>query len=111
MNFPMRNPTKMTMDDLFESSGINGVRGRTGLYESVVEGLGGYITSRREPNAEILRFPPVTNRAHIEKSGYLHSFPNLLGAVCCLTGSEIEIRTAVDRPKSPEGWVAELKST
>ncbi len=67
--------------------------------------------SLREPNAEVLRFPPVTNRAHIEKSGYLHSFPNLLGAVCCLTGSEIEIRKAVDQPRNPGAWVTELKST
>ncbi len=111
MNYPVRTPTQMTLSDLFESSGINGVRGRTGLYESVVEGLGRYITSLREPNAEVLRFPPVTNRAHIEKSGYLHSFPNLLGAVCCLTGSEIEIRKAVDQPRNPGAWVTELKST
>jgi seryl-tRNA synthetase len=99
------------MNDLFQSSGIDGVRARTELYERVVDGLGHFITGLREPNAEILRFPPVTNRSHIEKSGYLHSFPNLLGAVCCLNGSEIEIRTAVDRPKSPQGWVAELAPT
>src|SRR5476649_1484383 len=111
MNIPMKNPNQMSMNDLCQSSGIDGVRARTGLFETVVDGLTSYITNLREPNAEILRFPPVTNRAHIEKSGYLHSFPNLLGAVCCLSGSEIEIRTAVDRPKSPEGWVAELTPT
>jgi len=111
MNYPLRNPAQMTMNDLFQSSGIDGVRARTELYERVVDGLGHFITKLREPNAEILRFPPVTNRAHIEKSGYLHSFPNLLGAVCCLHGTEVEIRSAVDRPKTKEGWVAELAPT
>jgi seryl-tRNA synthetase len=111
MNYSVRNPAQMTMNDLFQSSGIDGVRARTELYEKVVEGLGHYVTKVREPNAEILRFPPVTNRSHIEKSGYLHSFPNLLGAVCCLHGSEVEIRTAVDKPKSKDGWVAELAPT
>jgi seryl-tRNA synthetase len=111
MNIPVRTPSQTKLDELFQSSGIDGVRARTELYERVVEGLGRYITSLRDPNIEILRFPPVTNRAHIEKSGYLHSFPNLLGAVCCLHGSELEIRTAVDRPKKPEGWVAELGAT
>lgn len=109
MNYPVRNPTQMTMNDLFQSSGIDGVRARTELYERVVEGLGRYITALREPNTEILRFPPVTNRSHIEKSGYLHSFPNLLGAVCCLHGNEREIRAAVDNPKGQ--WVAELDAT
>jgi seryl-tRNA synthetase len=111
MNYQMRKPAEMTMDDLFQSSGIDGVRARTELYERVVEGLGRFITSLREPNAEILRFPPVTNRSHIEKSGYLHSFPNLLGAVCCLHGSEQEIRAAVDKPKTQDGWVGALGPT
>ncbi len=111
MNSPMRNPAQMTMNDLFQSSGVDGVRARTELYELIVDGLGRYITKLREPNVEVLRFPPVTNRSHIEKSGYLHSFPNLLGAVCCLHGNEVEIRSAVDKPKSKDGWVAELAPT
>ena len=32
----------------------------------------------------MLRFPPVVSRALIEKSGYLKSFPHLLGCVCAL---------------------------
>ena len=30
------------------------------------------------------------SRASLEKQGYLKSFPNLVGAVCCLEGSERE---------------------
>jgi seryl-tRNA synthetase len=111
MNIPMKNPNQMSMNDLFQSSGIDGVRARTGLFETVVDGLTSYITSIREPNTEILRFPPVTNRAHIEKSGYLHSFPNLLGAVCCLQGNEREIRAAVDSQKTSGEWVGKLAPT
>ncbi len=59
----------------------------------------------------MLRFPPVINRAHIEKAGYLHSFPNLLGAVSCLSGDEMEIRAAVDRPAKDGGWTAALRAT
>ena len=46
----------------------------------------------REPGTEVLRFPPVMSRAQLEKSGYLKSFPNLLGCVSCLHGSEADIR-------------------
>ena len=34
----------------------------------------------------MFRFPPVVSRALIEKSGYLKSFPHLLGCVCALGG-------------------------
>jgi seryl-tRNA synthetase len=111
MNYPVRSPAQMSMNDLFQSSGIDGVRARTELFEKVVDGLTSFISGLREPHIEILRFPPVTNRSHIEKSGYLHSFPNLLGAVCCLQGSEKEIRAAVDNPKTKGEWVAELAPT
>ena len=50
----------------------------------------------------MLRFPPVMSRRQLEKSGYLKSFPNLLGCVCCLGGSETEIRAAVDRFEAGE---------
>jgi seryl-tRNA synthetase len=96
MNFMTRGPRQLELRDLFESTGVNGVRARTALFETVIDGLTRLISQYREPDTEVLRFPPVTNRAHIEKSGYLHSFPHLLGAVCCLHGSETEIRAAVD---------------
>ena len=38
----------------------------------------------RPQGAEVFRFPPVVSRALIEKSGYLKSFPHLLGCVCGL---------------------------
>ena len=36
------------------------------------------------------------SRRVLEKSGYLKSFPHLLGCVSCLQGSEAQIRTVVD---------------
>jgi hypothetical protein len=73
-----------------------------------VDGLTGLISALRAPEAEALRFPPVTNRSHIEKSGYLHSFPHLLGAVCCLHGGENEVRAAIGGAKD---WVAATTPT
>ena len=60
-------------------------------------GLAALISRHREPDTEVLRFPPVMSRRQLEKSGYLKSFPHLLGCVSCLHGSEAEIRAAVDR--------------
>ncbi len=90
-------PPNPLADALFKSMGVDGVYARTSLYVSVLERLEAYITGLREPGVEIMRFPPVMSRDQLEKSGYLKSFPNLLGCVCALHGSEPSIRSAVER--------------
>src|SRR4030081_3181610 len=82
---------------LFHKMGTDGVYARTALYEDMVERPAALITRHREPGTEVMRFPPVMNRAQLEKSGYLKSFPNLLGCVCGLHGTEREINSAVSR--------------
>ena len=103
--------TEGLAETLFRPSGVEGLHARTALFERVVEGLQNLITRHRETGVEVLRFPPVMSRRHLEKSGYLHSFPHLLGAVCCLHGDEARIRAAVDRPAKDGGWVASLSAT
>ena len=83
------------IETLFRPMGVDGVLARTGRYEAVVRGLEAFIDSRRPAQAAVLRFPPVMSRKMIERSGYLNSFPNLLGCMCCLTGSEREITGTV----------------
>src|ERR1700680_2885194 len=91
--------------------GVDGVYGRTGAYEAIVEALAALISRHRDPRAEILRFPPVVSRALIEKSGYLKSFPHLLGCVCSLSGSDVEIGAAVDRFAAGRDWTDALASS
>jgi seryl-tRNA synthetase len=98
-------------ETLFRPSGVEGLHARTALFERVVEGLQTLITRHRETGVEVLRFPPVMSRRNLEKSGYLHSFPHLLGAVSCLHGDEAQIRAAVDRPAKDGGWTASLAAT
>jgi seryl-tRNA synthetase len=93
---------------LFHKMGTDGVYARTALYEDVVERLAALITRNREPNTEVMRFPPVMNRAQLEKSGYLKSFPNLLGCVCGLHGTEREIHEAVGRFDKGGDWTTSL---
>ncbi|MBV9621666.1 MAG: amino acid--[acyl-carrier-protein] ligase, partial [Gammaproteobacteria bacterium] len=61
--------------------------------------------------AEVLHFPPVMSRRQLEKSGYLDSFPNLLGCVCALHGSEGAIRSAADRYAKGGDWTAGLAAS
>lgn len=93
---------------LFLPMGVDGVYARTPLYEGVIERLAAFISRQREPAVEVLRFPPVMSRHQLEKSGYLKSFPNLLGCVCALHGTESEIRQAADRHETGGDWTASL---
>ena len=105
------DPLGAIADGLFRSMGVDGVYARTALYTHVVERLESYITRQRDPRAEIMRFPPVMSRKQLEKSGYLKSFPNLLGCVCALHGSEASIRSAVDRYDNGGDWTTSVTSS
>ena len=91
--------------------GVPGVYARSALYVQVFDALEAFITGHRDPRAEQLRFPPVMSRSQLEKSGYLGSFPNLLGCVCALHGSEAQIRTAVQRYDSGGDWTGALTAS
>ena len=96
---------------LFRPLGVEGVYARSALYEGVIERLAAFISWQRDPLAEVLRFPPVMSRRQLEKSGYLKSFPNLLGCVCALHGSEATIRAAADRHESGGDWTTGLAAS
>jgi seryl-tRNA synthetase len=98
-------------DALFHHLGVDGVYARTALYLKVLERLDAYITRQRAPGAEVMRFPPVMSRKQLEKSGYLKSFPNLLGCVCALHGSESTIRAAVDQHEQTGDWTKSLAAS
>ena len=96
---------------LFAPTGSNGVHARTALFETAIEALSTLITAHREADTEVLRFAPVMSRHQVEKSGYLHGFPHLLGCVCGLQGDEAEIHAAVGRFNGGQDWTDALRAT
>jgi seryl-tRNA synthetase len=96
---------------LFAPTGSDGVQARTALFERIIESLDAFITQRRESDTEVLRFPPVMSRGHVEKAGYLHSFPHLLGCVCGLQGDEAETHAALARFNAGVDWTDGLTAT
>ncbi|MBB1091565.1 amino acid--[acyl-carrier-protein] ligase [Rhodopseudomonas palustris] len=102
------DPLDHLAEHLFHRLGADGVYARTALYEGVVEKLAALISSHREAGTEVMRFPPVMSRSQLEKSGYLKSFPNLLGCVCGLHGTEQEINSAVSRFDAGGDWTTSL---
>jgi hypothetical protein len=72
---PATDPLDALFDVMFKPMNAQGVYARTGAYEAVVEALSAFISARREDGTEVFRFPPVMSRAHLERHGYLKSFP------------------------------------
>src|SRR5580698_8206448 len=107
----LQDPTAQVGAVIFHRLGVDGVYARTAIYEDIIDRLGTYVSSLRDPTAEILRFPPVMSRAQLEKSGYLKSFPNLLGCGGGLPGTGAEIRAAADAHGSGGEWTQSLPST
>jgi seryl-tRNA synthetase len=96
---------------ILQPTAANGVQGRTGVFEEVIGGLTALITRNRPDGAEVLRFPPVMSRSLLEKSGYLKSFPHLLGCVSSMTGTESKIRSLVEGKATGQNWVDALAAT
>jgi seryl-tRNA synthetase len=106
----MEEPVAYVAAQLFLPMGVDGVYARSALYEDILQRLAVYISAQRDPRAEVLRFPPVMSRAQLERSGYLKSFPNLLGCVCALHGTEAQIHAAVARFEAGGDWTTSLSS-
>ena len=116
MNVAFKQPARLvrSLDSIAEAlllpSGIDGVYARTQIFEQVVNGVTALISRYREPDTEVLRFPPVMSRRQLEKSGYLKSFPHFLGCVSCLSGDEQHVRSSVERYEAGEDWTPAIRS-
>ncbi len=100
---PLAAPTTRQvelLDALFEArllidSGVPGVYGRGATFEAIRCGVDALVDAASHPDGpELLRFPPVLPRRHLETSGYLHSFPHLAGTIFAFGGDE---RDAVEQ--------------
>jgi seryl-tRNA synthetase len=105
------DPLAHVREAIFRPLGVDGVYGRSALYEDVIDRLAAFISRQRDPRAEVLRFPPVMSRRQLERSGYLKSFPNLLGCVCALHGTEAQIRAAADAHETGGDWTQSLAAS
>src|SRR6185312_12498175 len=108
---PASDPLARVASELLLSLGVDGVHGRRAVYVEVYERLDAFITQQRDPECELLRFPPVMSRQQLERSGYLNSFPNLLGCVAALHGSEASIRAAADVYEQGGEWTRALEAS
>jgi seryl-tRNA synthetase len=106
-------------DELIEAelllpTGIEGLYGRSGEFEAVIEGIDHAV--RRAGSAAhgdrpaVRRFPPVFPRADFEKTDYIASFPNLTGAISTFTGDNQQHRALLTDREAGRPWDGHLNS-
>ncbi len=89
-------PAKPFLDRLFEDgvlmpSGVDGIYGRSGAFEEVIDGFERLIERfSRADGAVKIHFPPAMPRVNMEKSGYLKSFPQLAGSIHSFMGNDAD---------------------
>ena len=92
--------------------GVDGLYGRSGVFEDVVERFNTVISKwGGGDGAEVMRFPPAINRQHFEESEYLKSFPQLAGTVHSFMGNERDHMALLDKLEKKEDWTAGQKAT
>ena len=93
-------------------SGVDGLYGRSEIFETIVDGLDAVISSwGRQERPEVMRFPPAISRRHLEESEYLKSFPHLAGTVHSFAGDERGHRTLLHKLECHEDWTSTQKAT
>jgi len=95
----------LTDAGLLVATGVPGVYGRGGTFEGVLLAFDALITRETRPDGpEVVRFPPLLPRDHLEQTGYLNSFPHLAGSVFSFTGSESDAIELGERAARHEDW-------
>jgi seryl-tRNA synthetase len=105
------------LDKLFDKgllieTGVDGLYGRSGLFEEIIAGFERLITDLGGPDdPEVVRFPPGIARALFEKSGYLNSFPQLAGTIHSFEGRDGDHLKLQEAVASGRDWSEFQKMT
>jgi seryl-tRNA synthetase len=97
---------------LLISMGVDGLYGRSGAFERIVEGINIAFSRVGDPDApDVMRFPPGIGKWQLEQSGYLKSSPQLVGTVHSFAGDDRDHRAMLETLESGGDWTAGQKTT
>ncbi len=92
--------------------GVDGVYGRSAVFEAIADGLNFAVTALgADQHAEVMRFPPAMSRKDFEASEYLKSFPQLAGTVHSFCGNDRDQHRLLARLEAGEEWADEQRPT
>ncbi|HEX7353736.1 MAG TPA: amino acid--[acyl-carrier-protein] ligase [Mycobacteriales bacterium] len=90
------------------AGGSPGVYGRSKAFEDVVTGISGLVRAQAPDSTTTLHFPPVLGRDDFTRTGYLASFPDLIGSLHTFRGGDAEHAALLASYESGEDWTAAL---
>ncbi len=97
--------TTLVESGLLYPTGILGVFGRSQRYADVAGGLHRLVDGwGGELGATEIQFPPIVNRSTFERTNYVQSFPDLMGAVHVFTGDDRDHAELLRRSESGKDW-------
>ncbi len=90
-------------------AGVPGLYLRSGLFEKIVSAIDSRVSEAgSDHGAEVLHFPALMTREGFERTGYLSSFPDLIGSVQVFSGGDKEHRELLAMAENGEDWSKEL---
>jgi seryl-tRNA synthetase len=100
---------RLAQAGLLVPMGVPGLYGRGGEFERVVGAFDALVTHRGEAlRPEVMRFPPIFNRADYERIDHIHNFPDLMGSLHTFAGDERAHRELLARFEAREAWTGGL---
>jgi seryl-tRNA synthetase len=92
---------------LLVATGVPGVYGRSEEFEDTLTHVDSLVhAAGAGDRPEILRFPPVLNRTHFERSGFIKSFPHLVGTIHSFAGNDQAHRSLLRAAEDGADWSA-----
>lgn len=94
---------------LLVDGGVPGVYHRAFEFERIAQAVGSYVSlAGRGEATRRLHLGPVQARTTLEGSGYVTSFPNLVGVVSSFAGSEADVPAFLEAVAAGAEWTARL---
>jgi seryl-tRNA synthetase len=90
---------------LLVDTGVRGVYGRSAEFEDTLLRVDQLVTrTGAADRPDVMRFPPVLPRETFEKSGFLKSFPHLVGTIHSFSGNEHAHRAVLRAAEQGQDW-------
>jgi seryl-tRNA synthetase len=103
---------QLIVHGLLIPSGVDGIYARGVRFENVVDALDAMVGRFGATDTpEVFRFPPAMPQDNLVTSGYLKSFPQLLGTIHCFCGNEAGHRKLLHCVEAGEDWTGQQQVT
>ena len=97
---------------LLTATGIPGIEARSARFDAVVDALDALVgRTGAVDQPEVFRFPPAMPSAQLARSGYLKSFPQLLGTIHCFCGNDAAHREMLRCVAAGDDWTTQQQAT